>query len=208
MFYPRMSTTASKLALRKTARMMRGALQRENRDYAYTIACFDLGLPPNVVVAGYAPIASEADPGEVMRALAKHGHPLALPRIVEADSPLVFHAWQDGDALVPGAFGIGEPLKAAPAVTPDVLLVPLLAFDARGFRLGYGGGFYDRTLAALGAQKKIIAIGIAFAGQEVDAIPNEAFDARLDAVLTENGVKRFAEWCATHRPGQSGGAPD
>ena len=105
--------------------------------------------------------------------------------VIAKNTPLVFRQWAPGDALVLGRWNIKVPPEEAPEVLPDVLLVPLLAFDRRGFRLGYGGGFYDRTLEKLRTLKKVTAIGIAYAGQEVDAVPYEEFDQRLDWIMTE-----------------------
>jgi 5-formyltetrahydrofolate cyclo-ligase len=181
----------NKLALRKIARLKRAGLARALPDFAARIAGFDLALPPDALVAGYAPIASEADPTELMIALMRRGHSMALPRIVEADAPLEFRRWRENDELVQGAYGINEPMVSASLVVPSVLLVPLLAFDAQGFRLGYGGGYYDRTIAGLRASGPMLAIGIAFSEQEVDALPHEDFDQPLDAVVTETGVRKF-----------------
>lgn len=142
-------------------------------------------------VAGYWPFRDEADPRPLMAALAKQGHLLALPVILGKNQPLRFHRWQDGDVMATHRFGVSEPLPTAPILIPDILLVPLLAFDAQGYRLGYGGGFYDRTLALLRAQKPVTAIGIAYAGQAVEAVPHEAHDQKLDGVLTEAGLRRF-----------------
>jgi 5-formyltetrahydrofolate cyclo-ligase len=108
--------------------------------------------------------------------------------VVGKGSPLEFHRVPDGEVLAPGAFGIHEPLDIWPRVIPQALLVPLLAFDAQGTRLGYGGGFYDRTLALL----NVPAIGIAYAGQEVPSLPRDAHDRTLDMLLTENGLRSFA----------------
>ncbi len=177
----------SKPALRAAARRHRATLTRA--DYADAIARFagDLDLASGAVVAGYFPFRDEADPRALMAALAAKGHGLALPS-VEPDRPLTFRAWKTGDAMHASAYGIPEPLPGAPEAVPALVLVPLLAFDAAGHRLGYGGGFYDRTLAAL---KGVAAIGIAYAGQEVPALPREDHDHPLDAVITELGLRRF-----------------
>jgi 5-formyltetrahydrofolate cyclo-ligase len=195
----RMST---KPDLRAAARRHRATLTRT--DFAETIARFagDLGLAPGAVVAGYFPFRDEADPRALMSALSQKGHGLALPTVAP-DKPLVFRAWKMGDVLHANtsAYGIPEPLASAAAVVPDLVLVPLLAFDAMGHRLGYGGGFYDRTLSSLAraqpppanpsARAPLRAVGIAYAGQEVAALPREAHDHPLDAVITENGLRRF-----------------
>lgn len=141
------------------------------------------------MIGGYCAIRDEADPRALMLALLARGHTLALPRMVGRDAPLAFHHWKEVDVLKPGTFGITEPLEDAPLVTPHVLLVPLLAFDGNGHRLGYGGGYYDRTLAHLRASRSVHAIGIAYTGQEVPPLPILAHDERLDAVLTENGLR-------------------
>jgi len=102
-------------------------------------------------------------------------------------SPLVFRAWQPGDEMATVAWGIREPLASRAELQPDVLLVPLLAFDRRGFRLGYGGGFYDRSLEALRRLKPVVAVGIAFDEQHMDAVPHLDYDQPLDWVLTPSG---------------------
>jgi 5-formyltetrahydrofolate cyclo-ligase len=180
----------TKQDLRTIAKANRTACAGGCPGFATRIAAFacELALPPGAGVAGYAAINDEANPAGLMATLAARGHTLALPRVAAKDAPLVFHAWKPGDALAPGAYGIAEPLSDAPVVIPKILLVPLLAFDAAGYRLGYGGGFYDRTLAQLG---DCFAIGIAFAGQEVEAVPHDAHDRRLHAVLTEAGLRRI-----------------
>jgi 5-formyltetrahydrofolate cyclo-ligase len=179
----------SKVSLRAHARSHRATLTRI--DYADTIArhAGDLALAPGAIVAGYFPFRDEADPRALMAALSAKGHPLALP-VVEQGKPLSFRAWKMGDAMHANtnAYGIPEPAATAPEITPVLILVPLLAFDAEGHRLGYGGGYYDRTLDAL---KSARAIGIAYAGQEVPLLPREAHDHPLDAVITEAGLRRF-----------------
>jgi 5-formyltetrahydrofolate cyclo-ligase len=119
--------------------------------------------------------------------LVETGCTVAFPRVTGKDQPLEFHHVPDGEVLAPGSFGIPEPLESWPRAVPDVLLVPLLAFDASGHRLGYGGGFYDRTLALL----NVPAIGIAYAGQEIPSIPFSPHDRTLDMVLTEQGARKF-----------------
>lgn len=140
------------------------------------------------VVSAYWPLGDEIDPRPLMEALHLLGHRLALPAIRAAGEPLDFRAWQPGDTLQPAGFGTQEPLESAPLVEPAVLLVPLLAFDAMGFRLGYGGGFYDRSLALLRRAGDILAVGLAYGDQQVAAVPREATDQPLDLVMTERGV--------------------
>ena len=144
-----------------------------------------LRLTDAAVVSGYWPMRGELDPRPALLALAAAGHPLCLPVVAGKARPLFFRAWAPGAALVPGAFGAEVPAPESPVLQPSLLLVPLLAFDRRGYRLGYGGGFYDRTLAALRRAGEVTAVGLAFAGQEFDRVPAEATDERLDWIVTE-----------------------
>lgn len=181
-----------KAGLRKTARLQRLVLSQALPDFATRIAGADLPAPAGTVVAGYWPMTGEADPRGLMAALHARGARLSLPCVPGRDMALVFRDWSFGEALVPGAFGTHEPGPAAPPLVPDVLLVPLLAFDAAGYRLGYGGGYYDRTLADLRKTHPVVAIGVAFGGQEVDSVPCEDTDEPLDFLVCETGVRRFA----------------
>ncbi len=191
--------TAAKAALRDRYRARRAALARSCPDFAEAIARFADALPiaKEAVVAFYWPMGDEADPRMLAQALAARGHGLALPVVVARDRPLLFRRWRPGDTLTAHRFGMNEPHSAAPDVKPDVLLVPLLAFDAHGHRLGYGGGFYDRTLAAL---TKARSVGVAYAGQETDDLPRQAHDHPLDMMVTENGLRRFANKPLSSRP--------
>lgn len=138
-----------------------------------------------MIVAGYWPMRSEIDPRPLMLAFAARGAQLALPVVAARDAPLVFRVWRNGDALIAGPHDTCHPLHAAPQAVPDIVLVPLAAFDRRGHRIGYGGGYYDRTLAALRAAREIVAVGVAFAVQEVETVPASPHDALLDLVLTD-----------------------
>jgi 5-formyltetrahydrofolate cyclo-ligase len=182
-----------KAALRKTAIDMRARLaEAAGPKAALLIARRVLGdfvFMKGAVVAGYAAIGSEVDPFPLMAALSTQGHPLCLPR-VEAKA-LVFRAWKPGDPMVIGPMNISEPDAKAKERRPDLLLVPLLAFDRDGYRLGYGAGYYDRYLSAHRAKRTIRAVGIAYAGQAVERLPRAAHDEPLDAVATEEGVIRF-----------------
>lgn len=146
-----------------------------------------LAFPPGSMVGGYHALADEADPALLLTRLVERGCHVAFPRVAGKDAALEFHAVPDGEVLRPGSFGVHEPLAHWPRATPELLLVPLLAFDGHGTRLGYGGGYYDRTLAGL----NVPAIGIAYAAQEMDFIPREPHDRTLNAVLTEQGLRRF-----------------
>ena len=143
----------------------------------------DLPPPAGAVVAGFWPIGSEIDIRGLLEGLYARGHPVALPETPSRGNPLIFRLWHPGMAMATEPFGTVRP--GGQAVRPDWLLVPLLAFDRAGRRLGYGGGYYDRTLPTLPGA---IAIGCAFACQEVDAVPTAEYDARLHAVATERGV--------------------
>lgn len=140
-------------------------------------------------VSAYLPIGSELDTGPLMRALHGLGFELAVPVMEGRGMPLRFRAWWPGIALACGPFGVHYPPEGE-WVDPDLILAPLLAFDAGCRRLGYGGGFYDRTLAARRAEGPVTAIGFGYAAQQVDEVPHDELDAPLDAVVTEAGVVR------------------
>jgi 5-formyltetrahydrofolate cyclo-ligase len=183
----------SKEILRNEARARRAKLAAAAPDFALSIARFGEVLPieADAVVASYWPIRDEADPRALAAALAARGHPIVLPVIGVPDAALSFRPWRDGELLSPNRRGIHEPRAYLDAVAPQVMLVPLLAFDPDGVRLGYGGGYYDRTLAELRANGHIVAIGVAYAGQEVAKLPHDAHDQRLDGVVTERGFRKF-----------------
>lgn len=138
-------------------------------------------------LAGYMAMRTEIDP---LAAMVAHQGPVGVPVILGAGQALKFREWAPGCALVEGAFKAMIPAEGA-WLEPEVLIVPLVAYDARGYRLGYGGGFYDRTLEALRAKRPTLAVGFAFAAQELDAVPIEPTDQRLDAIVTETGVLTF-----------------
>jgi 5-formyltetrahydrofolate cyclo-ligase len=176
-----------KQELRAAAREKRLSLKRGDFAAALARHAEALGIAKGTIVGGYHALPDEADPALLLERLVELGCHVAYPRVVGKGLPLEFHRVPDGEVLAPGAFGIHEPLDFWPRITPQVLLVPLLAFDAAGHRLGYGGGFYDRTIALL----NVPAIGIAYVGQQTEALPAEAHDVRLNAVLTERGFTRF-----------------
>ncbi len=183
------SAASAKTVLRLQLRGSRRALAAKTPDapeQAAGLIPIDLLKRP-AIVAGYRSIGGEFDPWPVMQAFAKAGAGLALPVATDKASPLVFRAWSAGEPLAPDAFGIPSPTPDAPAVEPDLILAPLLAFDRRGSRMGQGGGHYDRTLEALRARRRVFVLGLAYAGQELARIPTEPHDQRLDAILTEKG---------------------
>jgi 5-formyltetrahydrofolate cyclo-ligase len=179
----------AKTQLRRKALARREALPaaaRQAAAEAIVARVFPLAIRPGTIVSGFMPLESEINPLPLMRKLADAGARLALPVVAGRGKPLSMRSWQWGEPLVPGVWGIREPGPEAPEVQPDILLVPLLAFDRSGHRIGYGAGYYDLTIAQLRAQKLIAAVGIAFAAQEIETVPRTAFDAKLDLVLTEN----------------------
>jgi 5-formyltetrahydrofolate cyclo-ligase len=181
-----------KQALRARMRAWRGTLGAEEMASAgEAIARHGLGfLPlqaPGAIVSGFAPMPDELRVWSLLRRLGAEGFRLALPVMQGKGLPLLFRAWKQGDALDKGTWDIAEPRADKPVLEPDVVLVPLLAFDRKGWRLGYGGGFYDRTLAYLRAHKAVAAVGLGYDGQEVDWVPHASYDQRLDWVLTPSG---------------------
>jgi 5-formyltetrahydrofolate cyclo-ligase len=184
----------SKQQLRNAALAARDRLDAAERQAA-ALAVATRGLPfafqSGGVVSGYAPIRNELDPTPLMLALAAHGARLALPVVLARGHSLSFRAWAPDDKLVLGSMGIPEPSPAAAELVPDIMLVPLAAFDRIGHRIGYGGGYYDYTFSHLRKAKHVIGVGLAFAVQEIETVPALAHDAALDYVLTENRVFDF-----------------
>ena len=183
-----MTMSDPKSAARTAAFARRKAAFAAGQGQAAELLADVLSAHAGKVLAGYMPMRTEIDP---LPAMAAHQGLVGVPVIMAAATPLKFREWAPGVAMVPGDFGALIPAEGA-WITPQLVIVPLLAFDARGYRLGYGGGFYDRTLQGLRAKGPILAIGFAFAAQEVDAVPTDAFDQKLDLVVTEKGLHRFA----------------
>ncbi len=152
-----------------------------------------LSMPPGVALSGYWPLAGEMDVRPALQHYHCEGYRIGLPVVTGKHQPLLFRAWHPDKELVKGGFGVMTPPPEAPEIVPSILLVPLLAFDPGGYRLGYGGGFYDRTLAKLRAEAHAVAVGIAYAVQEVAAVPRGAFDQPLDFVVTERSVFKFSD---------------
>jgi 5-formyltetrahydrofolate cyclo-ligase len=174
--------------IRREALARRDAMPPEMRQAAaQAIAAreFPLAITPGAIVSGFMALKSEINPLPLMQKLAGQGARLALPAIAGRGKPLMLRAWEPGAPLGRGQWGIREPTAEAAEVEPDIVLVPLLAFDRAGHRIGYGAGYYDLTIARLRARKAVMAVGVAFAIQEVAAVPATARDARLDLVLTE-----------------------
>ena len=143
---------------------------------------------PARTLAAYWAVGSEIDLSRLMEMLSDEGWNIGLPVVVAEGQPLIFRRWLPGDNLVEGPLNTLQPQAASELMTPEIILVPLLAFDEEGYRLGQGGGFYDRTLAALKTDEpELLTIGVGFASQRMDTIPRDQYDQRLDMVVTEEG---------------------
>ena len=183
-----------KIELRKTALAHRDALPAAERQAAAeTIAArpFPIPIKPGIIISGFSPLKTEINPLPLMRRLAAAGAYLALPLVAGRGKPLIMRSYAFGQALNEGVWGIREPKDDAHEVNPDILIVPLAAFDRRCNRIGYGAGYYDMTINRLRSLKPVVAVGIAYAAQEVPEVPVTPRDARLDLVLTERDVIDF-----------------
>lgn len=184
-----MFRTLDKTKLRREMRLLRRKLLDETPDAPRRAA---LKLPVSRfsrfrVIGAYLVQGTELDPGPVLQAILDldPATQAALPVAVDKKSPLKFRLWREEQALIADACGVPAPPASAPEVTPNLLLTPLLAFDRKGGRLGQGGGHYDRTVAQLRRQRPVYVLGLAFSGQEIEAVPMAAHDQRLDAIVTE-----------------------
>src|SRR5690349_11308179 len=185
-----------KAELRREAIARRDALPAAERAAAAAAIAarpLPVAVPPGAIVSGFSPLKSEINPVPLMRAFAEAGAGLALPVVAGRGKPLIMRAWHFGAPLVAGVWGIREPPPEAPEVFPDILIVPMLAFDRTGHRIGYGAGYYDMTIARLRSVKPVIALGIAYAAQEIAEIPVTPRDAPLDLVLTERETIGFPD---------------
>ncbi|HEY2876808.1 MAG TPA: 5-formyltetrahydrofolate cyclo-ligase [Reyranella sp.] len=190
-----MSFDNDKRILRGAMLAWRGGLSEEERRAAamglVEIWRYEQPVEPPAIVSGFWPMAEELDIRPLMIELINQGCQIALPVVVAKKQPLVFRAWRPGDPLEAGAFGTLQPTARRAVVEPEVLIVPLLAVDEEGWRLGYGGGFYDRTLEALRARKRVAAIGVGFNEQVVPEVPHDPNDQRLDWLLTDKRACAF-----------------
>ncbi|MGA2566257.1 MAG: 5-formyltetrahydrofolate cyclo-ligase [Pseudolabrys sp.] len=187
-------TAQTKAALRTAALALRDALpaaERQAAAEAIAARTFPVAVTPGIIISGFSPMKTEINPIPLMRKLADAGAQLALPAIAGRGKPLIMRAWHFGAPLKAGQWGIREPMPEAGEVVPDILIVPLACFDRAGHRIGYGAGYYDMTINALRAKKKVVAIGIGFAAQEIVKVPATERDARLDLVLTEREIIDF-----------------
>ncbi|MGP3698771.1 5-formyltetrahydrofolate cyclo-ligase [Rhodobacter sp. NSM] len=178
-----MTLAARKADARRAAGAARALAHEAGQGQAAELLADWLSRHRGRVLSGYMPIRSEIDP---LPAMAAHDGPVCVPVIMAPGEPLRFREWSPGCRMTEGPFGACVPEEGA-WLEPEVLVVPLLAFDRRGFRLGYGGGFYDRTLERLRARHPVTAVGFAFAAQELPEVPIEPTDQPLDAILTETG---------------------
>jgi 5-formyltetrahydrofolate cyclo-ligase len=183
----------AKAGLRAEAHKKRAAIYSDARAEAARAAAahFFSGveLAPGEIVAAYWPIRDELDCRPVLTRLVDSGQPVCLPVVIGDGEALELRLWAEGEPLYPSGFGTLAPPEGAPVVEPDVILMPLLGFDREGMRLGYGGGYYDRTLTILSKPPRLV--GYAFACQEIERIPREPHDIPLDAVVTEAGYRKF-----------------
>jgi len=182
-----------KSALRREAFSARKAARSESNS---ALACAYLlshvkTVGPRQVISGYMAIQTEIDPMGAMTALHETGHTLCVPVIQGRGLPLLFREWSPNCPMIEGDFGALIP-RSGDFVTPDLCIVPLVAFDSSGRRLGYGGGFYDRSLDQLRETQDVYALGLAFSGQEVAHVPSDENDQALDAIATETGIRQFA----------------
>jgi 5-formyltetrahydrofolate cyclo-ligase len=184
-----------KASLRGRLRARRRAAAKAGPDAAEAAAriCPLETLPALACVGTYHPMGTEMDPGPLVRRLCATGAMVALPAAASRHGPLQYRLWAPGEALLPDAFGAMAPGPSAPEAHPDLVIAPLLGFDRNGRRLGQGGGTYDRTLANLRAFGRVFVLGLAYSGQQVDEVPAEPHDQRLDAVLTETAYLEFGD---------------
>jgi 5-formyltetrahydrofolate cyclo-ligase len=189
-----MTIAAAKEEIRTEALARRATLKNSVPELSRRLAQVFIDaipIPRARIVSAYFAIGDEADPAPLLELLRARGHAIALPRVTGRGKPLDFHLYEAGAKLVPGGFGLSEPAPDWPKVEPDVLAVPMLAFDGLGYRVGYGAGFYDRTLQRLRASKKVLAAGFAFSVQEFAELPHDENDQRLDWMATEKGARQF-----------------
>lgn len=182
-----MTIDDAKAAARKAAFAARKEAYAKGQGQAAELLADVLAPHRGRVLAGYMAMRTEIDP---TAAMAAHQGPVGVPVILGAGQALKFREWSPGCAMVAGEFGALIPAEGA-WVEPEVVIVPLVGFDARGYRLGYGGGFYDRTLAGLRARHPVLAVGFAFAAQELPEVPIDRYDQRLDVIVTEAGIRHF-----------------
>lgn len=194
---PSAEIDAAKASLRREATERRRAAAKYGADAGTAVRDHFLGaikVPAGIPISAYWPLEEEFDPRPLFTALHRRGHPVGLPVILGRGQPLLFRRWEPGMDLVRGSFRVMTPPPTALEIVPRLLLVPLLAFDRAGYRLGYGGGFYDRTLDKLrtGSVADPLAVGVAFSAQHVVRVPRDDYDQPLDWIVTEKAAHHFA----------------
>ncbi len=184
------SIVAQKRLLRTEAAKKRDAAAASNDIGERLAESFlrNIEVPSGIVISGYIPIGGEANVLPLLESLLERGFEIALPVVVKRRNPLIFRRWHRASDLHKGPYGILEPSSDAPAMRPDIVLAPLLAFDRVGNRLGYGGGYYDLSIKSIRELQPVLAVGIAYAVQEVAAVPHDENDTKLDRIVTENGA--------------------
>ncbi len=200
-YSPRVSIDLAKDRMRTCALQNLRNIQKNYDDYepAYVSRVLrenflnNFSFTAGSIIAGYWPKESEINILPLLSGLAERGCTLCMPVIIHRQSPLRFRLWEPGAQMIPGRFGLPMPPETSPEVQPTHLIVPLIAFDRFGYRLGRGQGYYDRTLGMLRAQSRIIAIGVCYDGQELSAVPHDVYDQRLDWVVTEKRALYLAD---------------
>jgi 5-formyltetrahydrofolate cyclo-ligase len=185
---PSADSDAAKALLRRDATERRRAAVKGNPNAGAAVRdnlLAAINVPAGISISAYWPLEEEFDPRPLFMELHRRGHPIGLPVILGKGQPLLFRRWEPAMELVRGSFRVMTPPPTAPEIVPRLLLVPLLAFDRAGYRLGYGGGFYDRTIAKLRASGGPLAVGVTFAALEVPAVPRDDTDQPLDWIVTE-----------------------
>lgn len=178
-------------ARKDATQLRRGAHDAAKDEAPLLLASHPFPVSPKTgasVVSAFFPYQSEIDTRPLLGKLAGEGWTTCLPIVIAQGEPLVFRRWMPGEPTVPGIWNIPRPSDDAEQMEPDVLMVPMLAFDRKGYRLGYGGGFYDRTLEMLRRKKKTVAIGVAYAAQEMSSVPHGAHDQTMNFIMTEKGT--------------------
>ncbi len=184
---------AAKASLRRKAAERRRAAVHDNPNAGVAVRDHFLAavkVPAGIPISAYWPLEEEFDPRSLFMELHRRGHPVGLPVIPGKGQPLLFRRWEPATELVRGSFRVMTPPPTAPEIIPGLLLVPLLAFDRAGYRLGYGGGFYDRTIAKLRNAGEALAVGVTFADLEIPAVPRDETDQPLDWIVTEREAIR------------------
>lgn len=183
--------------LRVSTRAVRREIHtRHGREFAEEIRTNfiqALNIMPQTTFGAYYPIGAEVNCRPLMDTLHAMGHTISLPVITGATDPLIYRMYKSGDQLEKGGFGTPQPCDYMPVVVPDILIIPMMGYSDKGYRLGYGSGFFDRTIELIRKQKPMKAIGLAYSGQRIDDMPVEAHDQKLDLIITEKGTVKIRQ---------------